>query len=98
ETYTGPDNVRRDYTSARLKTKGKFSLTYGRIESRLKIPYGQGIWPAFWMLGTDIDKVGWPSCGEIDIMENIGREPSKVHGTIHGPGYYGGNGLEASFS
>jgi beta-glucanase (GH16 family) len=98
ETYTGPDNLTRDYTSARLKTKGKFSLTYGRIESRLKIPFGQGIWPAFWMLGTDIDKVGWPSCGEIDIMENIGREPSKVHGTIHGPGYSGGSGLEASYA
>jgi beta-glucanase (GH16 family) len=98
ETYTGPDNITRDYTSARLKTKGKFSVMYGRIEARLKIPYGQGIWPAFWMLGTGIDKVGWPSCGEIDIMENIGREPSKVHGTIHGPGYSGSNGLEASYS
>jgi beta-glucanase (GH16 family) len=98
ETYTGPDNVTRDYTSARMKTKDKFSVMYGRIEARLKIPYGQGIWPAFWMLGTDIDKVGWPSCGEIDIMENIGREPSKVHGTIHGPGYSGATGLEASYS
>jgi beta-glucanase (GH16 family) len=98
ETYTGPDNVTRNYTSSRLKTQGKFSLTYGRIEARLKIPYGQGMWPAFWMLGTDIDQVGWPSCGEVDIMENIGREPSQVHGTIHGPGYSGGNGLEASYS
>jgi beta-glucanase (GH16 family) len=98
ETYTGPDAVTRNYTSARLKTQGKFSLTYGRIEARLKIPYGQGIWPAFWMLGTDIGQVGWPACGEMDIMENIGREPSMVHGTIHGLGYSGGNGLGGSYS
>ena len=98
ETYTGPDNVTRNYTSARLKTQTKFSLSYGRIEARLKVTYGQGMWPAFWMLGTNIDQVGWPTCGEIDIMENIGREPSVVHGTIHGPGYSGGNGLEASYS
>jgi beta-glucanase (GH16 family) len=98
ETYTGPDGVTRNYTSARLKTQGKFSLTYGRIEARLKIPYGLGMWPAFWMLGTDIGQVGWPACGEMDIMENIGREPSMVHGTIHGPGYSGGNGLGGSYS
>lgn len=98
ETYTGPDNVTRNYTSARLITKNKFSLTYGRIEARIKLPYGQGIWPAFWMLGTNIDTVGWPTCGEIDIMENIGREPSIIHGTIHGPGYSGANGLSSSYS
>lgn len=98
ETYTGPDSMTRNYTSARLKTQGKFSLTYGRIEARLKIPYGQGMWPAFWMLGANIGQVGWPTCGEMDIMENIGREPSKVHGTIHGPGYSGGNGLGAPYS
>jgi len=97
ENYTGPDG-RRNYTSARLKTQSKFSLTCGRIEARVKVPYGQGIWPAFWMLGTNIDQVGWPRCGEIDVMENIGREPSTVHGTIHGPGYSGANGLEASYS
>jgi len=81
------------YTSARLLTKGKFEVTYGRIEARLKLPYGQGIWPAFWMLGNDIDQVSWPQCGEIDIMENIGREPAIVHGTVHGPGYSGANGV-----
>lgn len=97
EIYTGSDNITRKYTSARLKTKGKFSLTYGRVEARIKIPYGQGLWPAFWMLGANIDQVGWPACGEIDIMENIGREPSVIHGTIHGPGYSGGNGLAASY-
>ncbi|MCM3871658.1 MAG: glycoside hydrolase family 16 protein, partial [Pyrinomonadaceae bacterium] len=96
EHYTGSDNVTREYTSARLITKNKFSPQYGRVEARIKVPYGQGIWPAFWMLGNDIDSVGWPQCGEIDIMENIGREPSIIHGTIHGPGYSGGNGLGGS--
>jgi beta-glucanase (GH16 family) len=78
--------VTREYTSARLKTQGLFSQTYGRFEARIKMSYGQGMWPAFWMLGDDSDKVGWPRCGEIDIMENIGKEPSKIHGSIHGPG------------
>jgi beta-glucanase (GH16 family) len=78
--------VTRDYTSARIKTQGLFAETYGRFEARIKIPRGQGMWPAFWMLGADIDKRGWPGCGEIDIMENIGKEPSKVHGSVHGPG------------
>lgn len=86
------------YTSARLITKGKFEQKYGRFEARIKVPRGQGIWPAFWLLGNDIDKVGWPKCGEIDIMENIGREPSTVHGTIHGPGYSGANGIGESFN
>jgi beta-glucanase (GH16 family) len=85
EKYTGPDGVTRNYTSARLKTLGKFSQIYGRFEARIKIPYGQGMWPAFWMLGDDIEKVGWPACGEIDIMENIGKEPGTVHGSLHGP-------------
>ncbi len=89
EKYTGSDGVTRNYTSARLKTQGKFSQAYGRFEARIKIPRGQGIWPAFWMLGDDIDKPGWPACGEIDIMENVGKEPAMVHGTIHGPGYSG---------
>lgn len=98
EKYTGPDGVTRNYTSARLKTQGEFSQKYGRFEARIKIPHGQGIWPAFWMLGDDIDKVQWPTCGEIDIMENIGKEPSMVHGTIHGPGYNGENGIGSSYT
>lgn len=98
EHYTGTDNVTREYTSARLISKNKFSSTYGRFEARLKIPFGQGIWPAFWMLGNDIDSAGWPTCGEVDIMENIGREPNIIHGTIHGPGYSGGNGPSSSYS
>lgn len=97
ETYTGPDNITRNYTSARLLTKNKFAQTYGRFEARIKIPYGQGIWPAFWMLGDNIDTVHWPNCGEIDIMENIGKEPSRVHGTFHGPGYSGGGGITGAF-
>jgi beta-glucanase (GH16 family) len=88
ESYGG-----NNYTSARLLTKGKWSWTYGRIEARIKIPRGQGLWPAFWMLGANIGSAGWPTCGEIDIMENIGREPAIVHGTVHGPGYSGGNGI-----
>jgi beta-glucanase (GH16 family) len=97
EKYTGPDGVSRNYTSARLKTAGKFSQAYGRFEARMKLPSGQGMWPAFWMLGDDVDKAGWPACGEIDIMENIGKEPSTVHGSIHGPGFVGDVGLEARY-
>jgi beta-glucanase (GH16 family) len=81
------------YTSARLKTKGTFAQAYGRFEARIRIPRGQGLWPAFWLLGDDIDAVGWPRCGEIDVMENIGREPNVVHGTVHGPGYSGAGGI-----
>ncbi|MEU4144922.1 glycoside hydrolase family 16 protein [Streptomyces parvulus] len=87
-----------EYTSARLNTSGKFTATYGRVEARMKIPRGQGIWPAFWMLGQDIGQVGWPNSGEIDIMENVGFEPSTVHGTIHGPGYSGSGGIGAGYT
>ncbi|MER6266511.1 MULTISPECIES: ricin-type beta-trefoil lectin domain protein [Streptomyces] len=86
------------YTSARMNTSGKFSAQYGHVEARMKIPRGQGMWPAFWMLGTDIGSVGWPNSGEIDVMENVGYEPSTVHGTIHGPGYSGSNGIGAAYS
>jgi beta-glucanase (GH16 family) len=89
ETYTGSDGVTRNYTSSRLKTQGLFSQAYGRFEARIKIPAGQGIWPAFWMLGNDITSSGWPKCGEIDIMENIGKEPGTVHGSLHGPNTIG---------
>jgi beta-glucanase (GH16 family) len=98
ESFTGTDGVTRNYTSARLLTKNKFSQAYGKFEARIKIPYGQGIWPAFWLLGDNIDKVHWPNCGEIDIMENIGKEPSIVHGTFHGPGYSGGKGIGAPYT
>ena len=98
ETFTGPDGITRDYTSARLLTKNKFSQAYGKFEARIRIPYGQGIWPAFWLLGDNIDSAHWPNCGEIDIMENIGKEPSIVHGTFHGPGYSGGRGVSAAYT
>jgi len=98
ESYTGADMVSHDYTSARLNSSNKFAQAYGRFEARIKIPYGQGMWPAFWLLGSDLSSKAWPTCGEIDIMENIGREPSIVHGTIHGPGYSGDKGIGSPFS
>ncbi|GGJ78175.1 hydrolase [Streptomyces camponoticapitis] len=87
-----------EYTSARLNTAGKFDSAYGRVEARIKIPRGQGIWPAFWMLGSNMGDVGWPNSGEIDIMENVGFEPNTVHGTLHGPGYSGEGGIGAGYS
>jgi beta-glucanase (GH16 family) len=114
ETYTSaPANVHLDgsghlvihvdktdsgYTSARLKTQGLFAAHYGRVEARIKLPSGQGIWPAFWMLGADFPSTPWPQCGEIDIMENVGREPSVNHGSVHGPGYSGGNAVSRTYT
>jgi beta-glucanase (GH16 family) len=98
EPFTGEDGTAREFTSARLKTQWLFAQAYGRFEARMKLPEGQGIWPAFWLLGVDIGDVGWPACGEIDIMENIGREPTMVHGTLHGPGYSGAAGIGAAHS
>jgi beta-glucanase (GH16 family) len=98
ENFRGPDGIRRNYTSARLLTKGRFTQRYGRFEARIRVPFGQGIWPAFWMLGANIDEVNWPNCGEIDIMENIGREPGTNHGSLHGPGYSGGSSLTGLYN
>ncbi len=78
-----PERAAADYTSASLITRGKAAWTYGRIEVRAKLPSGRGTWPAIWMLGTDIDKVGWPTCGEIDIMEFVGYDPGVVHANVH---------------
>ena len=89
ENFAGPDGIARQYTSARLKTQTRFAQAYGRFEARIKIPKGQGIWPAFWLLGDDIDRVGWPQCGEIDIMENVGGEPAINHSSLHGPTFTG---------
>jgi beta-glucanase (GH16 family) len=75
------------YTSASLVTRGRQTFTYGRVEVRAKLPRGRGLWPAIWMLGADIDTVGWPRCGEIDIMEHVGFEPGRVHGTVHTEAY-----------
>lgn len=85
------------FTSARINTKGLFEQAYGRFEARIKLPYGPGIWPAFWMLGNDINFNGWPNCGEIDIMEARGQQPSIINGSVHGPGYSGGKAITASY-
>ncbi len=87
ESYNGSA-----YTSARLLTKDKFSFKYGKIESRIKLPAGVGTWAAFWMLGNNINTVSWPACGEIDIMEHLGRELNKIYATLHHPGHSGANG------
>lgn len=92
ENYSGSA-----FTSARIKTKGLFSHAFGKIEARIKTPYGPGIWPAFWMLGDNIDTVNWPNCGEIDIMELKGHIPNVVYGTLHGPGYSGGSAKTKSY-
>lgn len=88
ETYNGAN-----YTSASLTTDGKYSWKYGKIEARIKLPNGQGMWPAFWLLGQNVHQIGWPKCGEIDIMEHINNE-NKNHGTMHwdnnGHASYGG--------
>jgi beta-glucanase (GH16 family) len=81
----------KPYSSARIKTQGLHSWKYGRIEARIKLPYGQGIWPAFWMLGDN--NQGWPASGEIDILEFIGKTPDTIYATVHAPGYSGGNGV-----
>jgi beta-glucanase (GH16 family) len=85
------------YTSARLITGDNVEVTYGRVEARIRVPPGQGLWAAFWMLGSDLAEVGWPQSGEIDILEHIGKEPATVHGTVHGPGYSGENGIGQSY-
>jgi len=81
------------YTSARILIKGKFEQKYGRFEARIRTPYGQGLWPAFWMLGANSDQVIWPECGEIDILEMRGQEPTVVIGSLHGPGYSAGEAI-----
>ena len=86
----------REFTSARLNTAGLFSRKWGRFEARISLPTGRGFWPAFWMLGDSAGTAGWPVCGEIDIMEHVGKQPGEVYGTIHGPCYSGMDGLGAT--
>ena len=93
ETYKG-----NAYTSARIKTEGLFTTQFGRVEARIKLPPGQGIWPAFWMLGDNAAQAGWPGCGEIDIMEYRGQFPRDALGTIHGPGYSGAGGISKTLT
>jgi beta-glucanase (GH16 family) len=92
EAYQG-----REYTSGRILTRGLFEQQYGRIEARILLPRGQGVWPAFWMLGSNFADVGWPECGEIDIMEYRGQDPKVVHGSLHGPGYFGGEPITSAY-
>jgi len=93
ESYSGSA-----FTSARIKTSGLFEQPYGRFEARIKTPWGPGIWPAFWLLGSNIDSIAWPQCGEIDIMELRGQKPNIISGTVHGPGYSGASGITKSFA
>ncbi len=85
------------YTSARIVTRDLYEFAYGRVEARIKLPVGQGIWPAFWLLGADFETIGWPQCGEIDIMEYLGHQPTTVYGSLHGPGYSGGASYTQSY-
>ncbi len=87
-----------DYTSTRMITKDKVHMEYGKVEIKAKMPEGQGIWPALWMLGADIAENPWPGSGEIDIMEYLGQNTDEVHGTIHGPNHYGGGGIGSSYT
>jgi beta-glucanase (GH16 family) len=96
ENLTGPDGIPRHYTSARINTHNHFAQKYGRIEARIQLPVGKGIWPAFWLLGDNHETAQWPACGEIDILETIGA-PDIMYSTIHGPGYSGGKGISAKF-
>lgn len=86
-----------NYTSTRIKTEGKFSVQYGKIEARIKFPYGKGLWPAFWMLGDNFRYVGWPLCGEIDIVEFLGHDKWTVYGTAHGPDFSGSRGISGKY-
>jgi beta-glucanase (GH16 family) len=87
------------YTSARIQTKNKFQTQFGRFEARMRLPNGQGMWPAFWLLGDDNNGTEiWPNIGEIDIMENRGQQPTTISGTVHGPGYSGGNSINKEFN
>jgi beta-glucanase (GH16 family) len=85
EAYTGADRRPADYTSARINSQAKFEFAYGRVDARIRVPAGRGLHPAFWALGSSLDKVGWPASGEIDLMEVFGGAPFTVHGTLHGP-------------
>lgn len=85
------------YTSARIKTQNLFERAYGRFEARIRLPYGKGLWPAFWLLGNDCETNIWPQCGEIDIMEYLGDNPTTIFGTVHGPGYSGGEAVSKDY-
>jgi len=98
EHFTPAGHAPVEYTAASLITRNKFSWQYGRLEVRAKLPRGRGVWPAIWTLGTNIDQVGWPACGEVDVMEFVGKETNQIHGTVHfalaGRHQSSGQGLE----
>lgn len=93
ESYQG-----QGYTSGRINTNGRFEQTGGRFEARIRVPTGQGLWPAFWLLGSNFATAGWPGCGEIDAMEYRGQEPDILHGSLHGPGYSGGSAVTRRYA
>ncbi len=95
ESYTGSDGIARQYTSARLQTLHKFQFQYGLVEARIQVPAGQGMWPAFWMLGGEAYNSAktWPGCGEIDVMEVLGSTPNAAHGTLHAPWPFAPKGI-----
>jgi len=93
EDYNGSS-----YTSARITTQGLFEQTHGRFEARIRVPYGKGLWPAFWLLGSDCETNIWPQCGEIDIMEYLGDNPNTVFGSVHGPGYSAGEAITKDYT
>jgi beta-glucanase (GH16 family) len=98
EQYVDPSGKPSElpYTSARLNTRGKLDQAYGKFEARIKLPLGgRGVWPAFWLLGSDYETSGWPDCGEVDILEWRGSEPTRVISSLHGPRYYGGDSYNA---
>ena len=92
EEYSGSE-----YTSGRIHTGKSFDHAFGRFEARIRLPEGRGIWPAFWLLGSNFEDAGWPDCGEIDILEYRGQEPRIVHGSLHGPGYSAGNAVTGRY-
>lgn len=86
------------YTSARLNTRGKLEQAYGKFEARIQLPEGgKGVWPAFWLLGSDFEEIGWPRCGEIDILEMAGSRPHEIKGSLHGPGHSGAESLTRAY-
>lgn len=93
-----------NYTSARIESKGLFQQKYGRFEARIQLPWSQGLWPAFWLLGNQCQEndefgaINWPNCGEIDIMENRGQEPTLISGSVHGPGYSGAQSISKDYT
>lgn len=87
-----------NYTSARITTQGLFEQAYGRFEARIRMPYGKGYWPAFWLLGNDCEENVWPQCGEIDIVEYLGDKPTSILGSVHGPGYSAGESIGKAYT